>query len=163
MAKVPVQRLRTLIQKYRPDVLPPAGHSLSADDNQVLELHIKAALEATWKACGGSWEKLMALLDEELGKEAEATANWMRAAIMAANELPETRLKSMIKSYGDPDSMPRKRGAEKPDKQAYVTALVDILRAKNNNDYSRVVSLLQSETMGSANKKGFSAGFGAKK
>ena len=40
---------------------------------QVLSVHLRAGLDATWSASGGSWEKLMTLLRDELGQQAEDT------------------------------------------------------------------------------------------
>ena len=72
----------------------------------------------------------------------------------------------MIKSYGGPAAMPRKRaasgdGGEKLVKMDYVTSLVDLLRALNGNDYSPVAKLLQEESSKGGAKKGFGGGSAA--
>lgn len=52
--------------------------------------------------------------------------------------------------------MPKiKKGAEKVDKQSYVRALVGVLRARNENDFGRVVKILEGEMMRGSGKKGF--------
>ena len=85
----------------------------------------------------------------------------MYAAKLTANELTELRLKDLIKIYGGPDSMPKKKagGKEKPEKSQYVIALVGILRARNENDFGRVVKVLESELSRKIGKKGFGIGY----
>lgn len=67
------------------------------------------------------------------------------------------RLKTLIKSLGGPDSIPKKKtgSVEKVEKTAYVISLVDILRAQNDNDYSKVAKILQLEMSKGKGKKGF--------
>ena len=62
----------------------------------------------------------------------------------------------MIRTYGSPDSMPKKKENGKVKKIEFVVALVDILRTKYGNDYEKVANLLR-ETAPSKNK-----GFGGK-
>ena len=81
----------------------------------------------------------------------------MYAAKLTANELTEFRLKDLIKQYGGSDSMPKKKagGKEKLEKSQYVTALVGLLRARNENDFGRVVKVLEAELSKKLGKKGF--------
>ena len=81
----------------------------------------------------------------------------MYAAKLTANELTEFRLKDLIKQYGGSDSMPKKKsgGKEKLEKSQYVTALVGVLRARNENDFGRVVKVLEAELSKKLGKKGF--------
>jgi hypothetical protein len=65
------------------------------------------------------------------------------------------RLKTLIKSYGGPDSLPKKKKGEELEKSNYANILVDILKAKMENDYSKVAPLLQAESVKSNGKKGF--------
>jgi hypothetical protein len=64
-----------------------------------------------------------------------------------------------IQTYGGPETMPKKRGANsegKMEKGVYVTALVDALRAANGNDYEKVAKILQEEALANGQKsKGF--------
>jgi hypothetical protein len=54
--------------------------------------------------------------------------------------------------------MPKKKASEeKIEKTVLVIALVDALRALNENDYSRVAPILQAEATKTKGKKGFSA------
>ena len=56
-------------------------------------------------------------------------------------------MKTLIKTHGGPDSIPKKKAGsvEKVEKTAFVISLVDILRAANDNDYSKVAKILQSD------------------
>lgn len=83
----------------------------------------------------------------------------MKASLIAASELSETRLKALIRTHGGIDSMPKMRtgSTDKMDKTVYVAALVDILRENNENDYSKVAPILQAETAKLGGKKGFSS------
>ena len=64
------RRLRRLIQKYQPSLLPPDYSSKSSSlEDTAMNSHLKAALEALWSNSNGSWEQLMKLLNEELGKQ----------------------------------------------------------------------------------------------
>ena len=69
------------------------------------------------------------------------------------------RLKTLIKTYGGPESIPKKKtgSVEKVEKTAFVISLVDLLRAANDNDYSKVAKILQSEMSKGKGKKGFSS------
>ena len=82
----------------------------------------------------------------------------MKASIIAANQLSETRLKSLIRTHGGIDAMPKMRtgSTDKMDKTVYVATLVDVLRENNENDYSKVAPILQAETAKGGGKKGFS-------
>ena len=85
------------------------------------------------------------------------TPKQITAAILAANELTEARLKALIKLNGGPNSMPKRKSStdEKIEKSQYVTALVGVLRARNENDFGRVVKLLEAELSKKTDKKGF--------
>ena len=82
----------------------------------------------------------------------------IEAAMVAANQLTEARIKALIKINGGPNSMPKKKpgSMEKMEKISYVTALVGVLRARNENDFSRVVQILEAELSKGSGKKGFS-------
>ena len=53
--------------------------------------------------------------------------------------------------------MPKRKSStdEKIEKSQYVTALVGVLRARNENDFGRVVKLLEAELSKKTDKKGF--------
>ena len=82
----------------------------------------------------------------------------MRAAVKAAEDIPEARIKALIKQYGGPEAMPKKRGANKEgkmEKKVYDTTLVDVLRAAFGNDYQLVAKMLQEESSKGGQRKGF--------
>jgi hypothetical protein len=84
-----------LITKYEPSLLPPPvqpNQSIVEGDESILQDHLEGALEAIWTTSEGSWSKLMTTLQMELDKQIEESSQWMRASIVAANELSEARL-----------------------------------------------------------------------
>lgn len=78
---------------------------------------------------------------------------------MAAHDMSESRIKELIKSYGGPDALPRrKRGSEeKLQKSDYIGALLDAARFSDafKNDYAKIADMLQSERVAAKGKKGF--------
>ena len=102
----------------------------------------------------------MTKLEEDLGPTAENTSKWMRMAVTAGNDLSESRIKDLIKERGGVKALPRARrgnNAEKLKKTDYLTTLVDMLRAENDNDYEKVHSWLIEKGKSAGKKKGFGA------
>jgi hypothetical protein len=89
--------------------------------------------------------------------QAEKTPPMIANSVSIAGELTEARLKALIKINGGPNSMPKKKAGstEKLEKGAYATALVGVLRARNDNDFEKVVQILESELAKGGHKKGF--------
>jgi hypothetical protein len=89
--------------------------------------------------------------------QAETVPALIAVAMATAGELTEARLKALIKINGGPNSMPKKRpgSTDKLEKGSYVTALVGVLRARNQNDFSKVVKVLETELTKGKSNKGF--------
>lgn len=89
--------------------------------------------------------------------QAETVPALIAVAMATAGELTEARLKALIKINGGPNSMPKKRpgSTDKLEKASYVTALVGVLRARNQNDFSKVVKVLETELTRGKNNRGF--------
>ena len=89
--------------------------------------------------------------------KAAMTPPMIASAVSIAGELTEARIKALIKINGGPNSMPKKRAGstDKLEKGAYVTALVGVLRARNDNDFEKVVKILEAELAKGGHKKGF--------
>ena len=67
-------RLRSLITKYHPSILPPVssltvGVSGSESKETILQNHLERALEAVWNGSNNSWATLMEVLTSELNNE----------------------------------------------------------------------------------------------
>jgi hypothetical protein len=154
LAKAPISRLRSLIQDMQPSLLPPA--------NTGLEATVKAAMEALW-AKTGSWPEMVSLLHKEMDPVAQDTTQWMRAAVAAANELTETKIKELIKTRGGGRvsiPRPKRKGSEDGKaaplvKSDYLAVLVDLMREQEGNDYKAVTLLLQAEITKTRGTKGF--------
>jgi hypothetical protein len=76
---------------------------------------------------------------------------------MTVYEFTEAKIKSIIKSIGGPNSMPKKVGADKVTKEKYIINLLGVLRAQNENDFSKVLMVLEAELAKGKSKKGFGA------
>ena len=89
--------------------------------------------------------------------QADTVPALIAVAMATAGELTEARLKALIKINGGPNSMPKKRpgSTDKLEKASYVTALVGVLRARNQNDFSKVVKVLETELTRGKNNRGF--------
>jgi hypothetical protein len=149
-AKTPISVLREAITAVNQDLLPAIGSDLDA--------HIRSGLEVYWLAYG-DWNSMLTALENDLGPHAEQTSSWMRMAVSAGNELSENRLKELIKARGGTNAVPRaKRGSKKVAKTVYLAALIDLLRAENDNNYELVhkVLVLESDSA-TGGKKGFGA------
>ena len=151
-AKSPISKLRSVIASISDEYLPPKGSDL--------DYHIKAGLETYWQSAG-NWETMMTKLEEDLGPTAENTSQWMRMAVAAGNELSEARIKDLIKERGGVKALPRARRGSNPDQKSklrktdYLTTLVDMLRAENDNDYEKVHAWLVNEGKSAGKKRGF--------
>jgi hypothetical protein len=71
------------------------------------------------------------------------------------------RLKDLLKSYGGPEAMPKRPSGsdvasqDRPKKADYLTALIDLLRLQNGNDYQKVTNILRADAEVIVKKKGF--------
>lgn len=73
-------------------------------------------------------------------------------------ELSEARLKALIKLNGGSNSMPKINAfgvGKVVRKSCYAAVLVGVLRARNGNDYSKVVKFLEAEFSKRKVNKGF--------
>eukprot|EP01041_Mallomonas_annulata_P009480 gene9480-19689_t len=156
LAKVPISKLRELTKKWN-GVLP----SMPNDD---LEGHVRVALEAVWSFSGGNWDTVMETVSTEAAEQASEVTNWVKVCLEAANNMSENKLRELIRQYGGPAAVPKKKRTKPDEEEApglisrnkaeYITTLLDILRAKNGNDYSLVASAMLKES------KSLGKGFG---
>lgn len=71
-------------------------------------------------------------------------------------------MKDLIKSYGGPGAVPKKKKdadgiVEKLEKSVYISALLEAMRSDCQNDYQKMATLLQSESLVKTTR-----GFGSK-
>jgi hypothetical protein len=105
LAKAPSSRLRELVAKHK-----PAALSAVAASGTSLDALVQAALEALWAATG-EWVAMNSLLHAELDAVVAEASQWMRLSVSAASELPEARIKELIKTRGGGRAvMPKARG-----------------------------------------------------
>ena len=85
----------------------------------------------------------------------------MNVAVGASMELTESRIKELIKTYGGPDSLPKRKKAvsadNKLEKTDYINSLIEVMR-KNpifENDYQQIALFIQKELKTKAASKGF--------
>lgn len=106
-----------------------------------------ASLDLAWRRSGGDWQKMLALLDAELGEGVAAADVALSACVEACNSLTESELKALIVRLA-PEGV---NALPKLDKKKYegkflhcdyVAQLIDVVRLQNGNDYVACAAVL---------------------
>ena len=167
LGKAPTSKLHSLlttsIENNKENENLILNVDLPTDENDH-NAYVEVTLDALWQSTNGDWEKFNDILLKELKPIADEASEWMKQSAAAGNLLSETKIKSLLNNFG-PEYMPKMRHNRgegrkyegKLLKGDYLAALLDVVRAKNGNDYQKVYEYMKEKSDKSASNKGFGA------
>ena len=165
LGKAPTSKLHTLlttsIEKKNENLI--LNVDLPTDENDH-NAYVEVTLDALWQSTNGDWQKFNDILVKELKPIADEASEWMKKSAAAGDLLSETKIKSLLNNFG-PEYLPKMRHNRgegrkyegKLLKGDYLAALLDVVRAKNGNDYQKVYEYMKEKSDKSASNKGFGA------
>lgn len=117
------------------------------------------ALDLSWKASGGDWEKMLQQLNTDLGKGVQRADEALKEVVDALSTCSESDLKALIVKHSPEgvNSLPkldRTKYTGKYTASDYLAELIDVVRIQCGNDYVKVAAVLTKERR---QKKGFAA------